>query len=98
MQEVARLAGRMPKYQKVNDAVATDEPAPCAGAQGFARGLPRSKVAGARWTPGDYIALACEGYGKNALVYRAVRLIAESVGSLTFLHLRAMSSIARIRC
>ena len=38
----------------------------------------------ARWTPRDYAALAREGYTKNAIVYRAVRLTAESVGSLIF--------------
>jgi HK97 family phage portal protein len=37
-----------------------------------------------RWTPRDYAALAREGYGRNAIVYRAVRLIAESVGALSF--------------
>jgi HK97 family phage portal protein len=37
-----------------------------------------------RWTPRDYAALAREGYTRNAIVYRAVRLIAESVGSLCF--------------
>ena len=37
----------------------------------------------ARWTPRDYAALAREGYARNAIVYRAVRLIAESVGSLS---------------
>ncbi len=39
----------------------------------------------ARWTPRDYAALAREGYARNAIVYRAVRLIAESIGSLSFL-------------
>jgi HK97 family phage portal protein len=39
----------------------------------------------ARWTPRDYAALAREGYVKNAVVYRCVRLIAESIGSLNFL-------------
>jgi HK97 family phage portal protein len=39
----------------------------------------------ARWTPRDYAALAREGYVKNAIVHRCVRLVAESVGSLTFL-------------
>jgi HK97 family phage portal protein len=39
----------------------------------------------ARWTPRDYAALSREGYGKNAIVHRAVRLIAESIGGLTFL-------------
>ena len=38
----------------------------------------------ARWTPRDYAALSREGYGKNAIVHRAVRLIAESVGALSF--------------
>jgi len=38
----------------------------------------------ARWTPRDYAALAREGYQCNAIVHRAVRLIAESVGSLSF--------------
>src|SRR5262245_33991635 len=38
----------------------------------------------ARWTPRDYAALAREGYARNAIVYRAVRLIAESIGSMTF--------------
>jgi HK97 family phage portal protein len=37
-----------------------------------------------RWTPRDYAALAREGYLANAIVYRAVRLIAEGVGSLAF--------------
>ena len=36
----------------------------------------------ARWTPRDYAALAREGYIKNAIVHRAVRLIAESVGGV----------------
>src|SRR5580765_2754561 len=38
----------------------------------------------ARWTPRDYAALAREGYARNAIVYRAVRLIAESIGTLCF--------------
>ena len=38
----------------------------------------------ARWTPRDYAALAREGYQGNAIVHRAVRLIAESIGSLSF--------------
>jgi len=38
----------------------------------------------ARWTPRDYGTLAREGYARNAIVYRAVRLIAESVGTLSF--------------
>jgi HK97 family phage portal protein len=38
----------------------------------------------ARWTPRDYAALAREGYQTNAIVHRAVRLIAESIGALSF--------------
>lgn len=37
-----------------------------------------------RWTPRDYAALAREGYARNAIVYRAVRLIAENIGALSF--------------
>src|SRR4051794_5827751 len=39
----------------------------------------------ARWTPRDYTALAREGYVKNAIVYRAVKLVAENVGGRAFL-------------
>jgi phage portal protein BeeE len=36
----------------------------------------------ARWTPRDYAALAREGYQKNPVAYRCVRLIAEAVAGL----------------
>ena len=39
----------------------------------------------ARWTPRDFGALSREGYSKNAIVFRAVRLIAEGVGSVSYL-------------
>src|SRR3954452_10303678 len=39
----------------------------------------------ARWTPRDYAALTREGYVKNAIVYRAVKLVAENVGGCAFL-------------
>lgn len=39
----------------------------------------------ARWTPRDYAALAREGYLANAIVHRAVRLIAENAASCQFL-------------
>ena len=39
----------------------------------------------ARWTPRDYAALAREGYVKNAIAYRAVKLVAENVGGCAFL-------------
>lgn len=39
----------------------------------------------ARWTPRDYAALAREGYLSNAIVHRAVRLIAENAASCSFL-------------
>jgi HK97 family phage portal protein len=39
----------------------------------------------ARWTPRDYASLAREGYMANAIVHRAVKLIAENVGACVFL-------------
>jgi phage portal protein BeeE len=39
----------------------------------------------ARWTPRDYAALAREGYIGNAIVHRAVKLVAESVAAVTYL-------------
>jgi HK97 family phage portal protein len=38
-----------------------------------------------RWTPRDYAALAREGYLGNAVVYRAVKLVAENAASCVFL-------------
>lgn len=35
----------------------------------------------ARWTPRDYANLAGEGFGKNAVAYRCVRMIAEAAAS-----------------
>ncbi len=53
----------------------------------------------ARWTPRDYAALAREGYGKNAIVHRAVRLIAESVGARQLHAVRGHGRARRsIRC
>jgi HK97 family phage portal protein len=37
------------------------------------------------WTPRDYAALAREGFARNAIVYRAVRMIAESAATLPWL-------------
>jgi phage portal protein BeeE len=51
----------------------------------------------ARWTPRDYAALAREGYAKNAIVYRAVRLPSRSARSRSC-STRARSSTTRIRC
>jgi HK97 family phage portal protein len=39
----------------------------------------------ARWTPRDYAALARAGYVQNAIVYRAVKLVAENVGGCAYL-------------
>lgn len=39
----------------------------------------------ARWTPRDYAALAREGFVQNAIVYRAVKLVAENAASCAFL-------------
>jgi HK97 family phage portal protein len=38
----------------------------------------------ARWTPRDYAALTRAGYVQNAIVYRAVKLVAENVGGSSF--------------
>ena len=34
-----------------------------------------------RWTPRDYASLATEGFGRNAVVYRCVRMIAEAAAA-----------------
>jgi len=39
----------------------------------------------ARWTPRDYAALAHEGFICNAIVHRAVKLVAENVAGVTYL-------------
>ncbi|BCW90005.1 hypothetical protein sos41_31730 [Alphaproteobacteria bacterium SO-S41] len=39
----------------------------------------------ARWTPRDYASLAREGFVKNPVAYRAVRMIAEAAASVPFL-------------
>ncbi len=39
----------------------------------------------ARWTPRDYAALAREGYVGNAIVHRAVKLVAENAASVRYL-------------
>ena len=41
--------------------------------------------ANARWTPRDYAALAREGYMQNAIVHRAVKLVAENAASVAYL-------------
>ncbi|MCK0196357.1 phage portal protein [Ancylobacter sp. 6x-1] len=37
-----------------------------------------------RWTPLDYAALAREGYARNPVAHRCVRLVAEAVGQVAF--------------
>jgi HK97 family phage portal protein len=59
--------------------------APEAKASRTARVIALESVGRARWTPRDYAALTREGYARNAIVYRAVKLVAESAASLTFL-------------
>ena len=52
-------------------------------AQGSARPLIALHLSGrAQWPPRDYTALAREGYQKNAVVYRCVRLISEAAASV----------------
>ena len=48
----------------------------------------------ARWTPRDYAALAREGYARNAIVHRAVKLVAENAAACVFLRLRGRGTSA----
>jgi HK97 family phage portal protein len=59
--------------------------APEAKTSRVARILRFEAGAPARWTPRDYAALAREGFVKNAVVHRAVKMVAENVGSCVFL-------------
>ena len=59
--------------------------APEAKASRTARLLTLESGGRARWTPRDYAALTREGYVKNAIVHRSVRLVAENAASVTFL-------------
>lgn len=43
-----------------------------------------SGVGRARWTPNDYASLAREGYQKNAVAYRYIRMIAEAAAAAPF--------------
>jgi len=67
------------------DFIKTMLAAPEAKASRTARLIALESGGRARWTPRDYAALAREGYAKNAVVHRAVRLVAEGVGSVAFL-------------
>jgi len=59
--------------------------APEAKASRTAQVLALERGGRARWTPRDYAALSREGYLGNAIVHRAVRLVAENVASCSFL-------------
>ena len=39
-------------------------------------------LGGVRWTPRNYVALTQQGFDRNAIVYRAVRMIAEAAASI----------------
>lgn len=43
-----------------------------------------SGVGRPRWTPNDYASLAREGYQKNAVAYRCIRMIAEAAAAAPF--------------
>jgi len=49
----------------------------------------------AAWTPRDYAALAREGFARNAVVYRSVRMIAEGVASVPWLLYEGEAEIDR---
>lgn len=46
------------------------------------------------WTPRDYMALAEEGYRRNAVAYRCVRMIAEATASLPWLLYEGMNELS----
>jgi phage portal protein BeeE len=58
---------------------------PEAKASRTARLIALESTGRARWTPRDYAALAREGYLANAIVHRAVKLVAENAAACTFL-------------
>ncbi|MGU3492735.1 phage portal protein [Xanthobacteraceae bacterium A53D] len=47
----------------------------------------------ARWTPRDYAGLAREGFARNAVAYRAVRLVAEAAASVPLLLMQGQREI-----
>jgi HK97 family phage portal protein len=57
---------------------------PEAKASRTARLIALESGARARWTPRDYAALAREGYLGNAIVHRAVKLVAENAAACHF--------------
>jgi HK97 family phage portal protein len=59
--------------------------APEAKASRTARLIAIESAGRARWTPRDYAALAREGFVQNAVVHRAVKLVAENAAAVTFL-------------
>lgn len=59
--------------------------APEAKASRTARLIALEAIGRARWTPRDYAALAREGFAQNAIVYRAVKLVAENAAACAFL-------------
>ncbi|ESR22789.1 phage portal protein [Lutibaculum baratangense] len=59
--------------------------APEAKASAAARLVALHSAGRPQWTPRDYRALAREGYQRNAVVYRAVRIVSEAAASLPWL-------------
>ena len=50
------------------------------------------------WTPRDFASLAREGFAKNAVVYRCVRMIAEAAAGAAVSCSTARARSTRIRC
>jgi HK97 family phage portal protein len=63
-----------------------------AGGYGF---VALERQGSASWTRRDYAALAREGYLRNPIVYRTVRLIAEACGAAPLLLYRAVEELGR---
>jgi HK97 family phage portal protein len=64
---------------------ATPDVAPERKASRTARLIAFQSGGRARWSPRDYAAMAREGYMKNAVVHRAVKLVSECAASVSFL-------------
>ena len=76
---------RFPFFGRGRGATAMAAPAVEAKASRTAALIAFEQHGRAAWTPRDYAALAREGFMKNAVVYRSVRMIAEAAASVPWL-------------
>jgi HK97 family phage portal protein len=76
---------RIPFFGRERGAVPASAPAVEAKASRTAALIAFETHGRAAWTPRDYAALAREGFARNAVVYRSVRMIAEASASVPWL-------------